>query len=209
MAWLSLDEGDNDPVRFWRHAAAALDRVRPGIAERVAPLLGPPKAPSLEGVVTALINELARDRGLEGGDALSYPREREHLVLARLLVAEQRADRALALLERLHAAAAGQQRTGSVIEVRVVQALALAASGEEAGALDAWTRRWHWPGARAISGTWAGPGPRRCKAQHDSAPHMTPAGQEQDGPSARQEELVSPTLLRPVSPRVPGARAPR
>ena len=40
-AWLSLDAGDNDPARFWRHAIAALDRVRPGIGERVTPLLGP------------------------------------------------------------------------------------------------------------------------------------------------------------------------
>ena len=59
VAWLSLDAGDNDPARFWRHAIAALDRVRPGIAERVAPLLGPPTPPSFEGLVTALINELA------------------------------------------------------------------------------------------------------------------------------------------------------
>lgn len=34
--WLSLDAGDNDPARFWRHAVAALDRARPGIGERVA-----------------------------------------------------------------------------------------------------------------------------------------------------------------------------
>ena len=33
VAWLSLDAGDNDPARFWRHAAAALDRARPGIAQ--------------------------------------------------------------------------------------------------------------------------------------------------------------------------------
>jgi LuxR family transcriptional regulator, maltose regulon positive regulatory protein len=59
VAWLSLDPGDNDPARFWRHVAAALDRVRPGVAERVAPLLGPPTPPSFEGLVTALINELA------------------------------------------------------------------------------------------------------------------------------------------------------
>ena len=59
VAWLALDAGDNDPARFWRHAAAALDRVRPGIAERVAPLLGPPAPPSFEGLVTALVNELA------------------------------------------------------------------------------------------------------------------------------------------------------
>ena len=59
VAWLSLDAGDNDPARFWRHAVAALDGVRPGIGERVGPLLGPPAPPSFEGLVTALINELA------------------------------------------------------------------------------------------------------------------------------------------------------
>src|SRR5580693_7272581 len=37
-AWLSLDVGDNDPARFWRHAVAALDRARPGIGDRLAPL---------------------------------------------------------------------------------------------------------------------------------------------------------------------------
>ena len=30
VAWLSLDQGDNDPARFWRHVIAALDRMRPG-----------------------------------------------------------------------------------------------------------------------------------------------------------------------------------
>jgi LuxR family transcriptional regulator, maltose regulon positive regulatory protein len=59
VAWLSLDEGDNDPARFWRHVAAALDRTQPGVADRVAPLLGGPQAPSLEAVVTALVNQLA------------------------------------------------------------------------------------------------------------------------------------------------------
>jgi LuxR family transcriptional regulator, maltose regulon positive regulatory protein len=59
VAWLSLDDGDNDPARFWRHATAALDEVRPGIADRVRPLLGPPSPGSFDGLVTALINELA------------------------------------------------------------------------------------------------------------------------------------------------------
>jgi LuxR family maltose regulon positive regulatory protein len=58
VAWLSLDEGDNDPARFWRHVAAALERAIPGISGRIGPLLE--SAPrSFEGVVTALINELA------------------------------------------------------------------------------------------------------------------------------------------------------
>jgi LuxR family maltose regulon positive regulatory protein len=59
VAWLSLDAGDNDPARFWRHAVAALDRVRPGISERMGPLLGPHASPSFEPLMTALINEVA------------------------------------------------------------------------------------------------------------------------------------------------------
>jgi LuxR family maltose regulon positive regulatory protein len=66
--WLSLDAGDNDPARFWRHAVAALDRARPGTGERVAPLLGPPAPSSFQGLVTALINELAGRPG--DGEAL-------------------------------------------------------------------------------------------------------------------------------------------
>jgi LuxR family maltose regulon positive regulatory protein len=60
VAWLSLDEADNDPARFWRHAAAALDTVCPGVAERVVGLLGGGLQPvSFEAVVAALVNELA------------------------------------------------------------------------------------------------------------------------------------------------------
>jgi LuxR family transcriptional regulator, maltose regulon positive regulatory protein len=62
-AWLSLDGGDNDPARFWRHAVAAMDRVRPGLDARLGPLLGPPAPASLEPLVTTLINELANGGG--------------------------------------------------------------------------------------------------------------------------------------------------
>jgi len=61
VAWLPLDAGDNDPARFWRHGVAALDQGRPGLADRVGPLLGPPAPSSYEGLVTALINELAAE----------------------------------------------------------------------------------------------------------------------------------------------------
>ena len=63
-AWLSLDAGDNDPARFWHHAVAALDRARPGTGERVAPQFGPPAPSSFQGLVTALINDLAADQAL-------------------------------------------------------------------------------------------------------------------------------------------------
>jgi LuxR family maltose regulon positive regulatory protein len=58
VAWLSLDAGDNDPARFWRHVAAALDRARPSLAARTHPLLGSPAPRLFEALVTVLINEL-------------------------------------------------------------------------------------------------------------------------------------------------------
>ena len=44
VAWLSLDEDDNDPSQFWRHVAAALDVHRPGLAEQIAAQLDAPPA---------------------------------------------------------------------------------------------------------------------------------------------------------------------
>src|SRR6202050_4235822 len=79
VAWLSLDAGDNDPVRFWRHVVAALDRARPGTGERVGPLLrASPSA--FEGLVTALINELAAQ---SGENAIVLVLDDYHLINAR------------------------------------------------------------------------------------------------------------------------------
>ena len=76
-AWLSLDGGDNDPARFWRHALAALDRARPGVGAWVGPLLGPPAPASFEPLVTALINELAAG---PGGDPVLLVLDDYHLI---------------------------------------------------------------------------------------------------------------------------------
>jgi LuxR family maltose regulon positive regulatory protein len=81
VAWLSLDAGDNDPARFWRHVVAALDRAQPGIGERVAPLLGAPPS-SFEGLVTALINELTARLG-ENENEIVLVLDDYHLVDAR------------------------------------------------------------------------------------------------------------------------------
>src|SRR5215813_3735518 len=67
-AWLSLDTADNDPARFWRYVAAALDRVRPGTDAQVMALLRGRHQPPLEAVATAVINELSVPG--EGGVAL-------------------------------------------------------------------------------------------------------------------------------------------
>jgi LuxR family maltose regulon positive regulatory protein len=73
----------------------------------------------------------ARERGLSVTDDLSYLREFEHITLARVLLAQytaKRAERSIQeatrLLERLLRAAEEGQRTGSVIEILVLQALA-------------------------------------------------------------------------------------
>jgi LuxR family transcriptional regulator, maltose regulon positive regulatory protein len=78
-----------------------------------------------------------QQRGLSPDDKPPYPQEAECLVLARVLLAQDRPAQALALLERLLAAAVSQDRTGSIIEIQALQALALAASGEENAAVDA------------------------------------------------------------------------
>src|SRR5579859_61371 len=73
VAWLGLDGGDSDPARFWRYVVAALEGALPGLAGRVGPL--PPG--SFEGLVTALINELAAD---PGGDEVLLVLDDYHLV---------------------------------------------------------------------------------------------------------------------------------
>jgi LuxR family transcriptional regulator, maltose regulon positive regulatory protein len=57
--------------------------------------------------------------------------------VASVLLAQGRPGPALALLDRLHAAAAAQDRTGSLIEIGALRALALAASGDADRAVDA------------------------------------------------------------------------
>jgi LuxR family maltose regulon positive regulatory protein len=78
-----------------------------------------------------------RERGLSVTDEPSYPREGEYLVLARVLLATHRPDQALRLLGWLYDLAVTQGRMGSVIEVRVLQALGLAASGDQTASLRA------------------------------------------------------------------------
>ncbi len=84
----------------------------------------------------------ARERGLSVEDDLSYLHEFEHITLARLLLAQyatQRAERSLhdatRLLERLRRAAEAGKRSGSVIEILVLQALAQQVRGDIPAAL--------------------------------------------------------------------------
>jgi LuxR family transcriptional regulator, maltose regulon positive regulatory protein len=77
----------------------------------------------------------AAERGLDVSDEPSYPRERDHLVLARVLLAQHAPKRTLELLARLRTLAAAQGRTGSLIEIQALQVVALHAAGNQAAAL--------------------------------------------------------------------------
>ena len=84
----------------------------------------------------------AREHGLSVDDDLSYLREFEHITLARLLLArhedecaERSVHEAIRLLERLVLAAEEGGRTGRVIEIVMLQALAYHAQGDMPAAL--------------------------------------------------------------------------
>ena len=59
VAWLSLDEGDNDPARFLTYLVAALQTIAPKIGEGVLAALQSPQPPPTESILTTLLNEIA------------------------------------------------------------------------------------------------------------------------------------------------------
>jgi LuxR family maltose regulon positive regulatory protein len=63
-AWLSLDKADNDPIRLWTYAIAALQKVQEGIGTAALAALQSPQPPAIEALLTILINDIA-DRGSE------------------------------------------------------------------------------------------------------------------------------------------------
>jgi LuxR family transcriptional regulator, maltose regulon positive regulatory protein len=58
VAWLSLDERDNDPALFWTYLVAALKTAVPGIGGSALPLLESPQPP-MEAALGSLLNDLS------------------------------------------------------------------------------------------------------------------------------------------------------
>ena len=58
VAWLSLDEGDNDPTRFLTYLVAALQTIAANIGKGVLAILQSPQPPPTESILTTLLNEI-------------------------------------------------------------------------------------------------------------------------------------------------------
>jgi LuxR family maltose regulon positive regulatory protein len=62
IAWLSLDEGDNDPTRFWAAVLAALRTCLPRVGEVALAMLHSPQPPPLPTTLTTLLHDLSAVR---------------------------------------------------------------------------------------------------------------------------------------------------
>jgi LuxR family maltose regulon positive regulatory protein len=59
LAWVSLDDGDNDPVRFWDYFSAALKTFRLAAGDAASSVLHSGQSYNIEAVLTSLINDVA------------------------------------------------------------------------------------------------------------------------------------------------------
>jgi LuxR family transcriptional regulator, maltose regulon positive regulatory protein len=63
VAWLSLDEGDNDTTRFFAYLVAALRRIDSSLGQATLDFLVAPRLPAASTLMTPLINDLALNSG--------------------------------------------------------------------------------------------------------------------------------------------------
>ena len=61
VAWLSLDEGDNDPALFWTYVVSALQATRTGIGSNALALIQSSDSSNLEQFLALLVNNLVQD----------------------------------------------------------------------------------------------------------------------------------------------------
>ena len=59
VAWVSLDEGDNDPTRFWMYVVEAFRTVEPEVGAIALQALQRPSADLYRAVLPSLLNELS------------------------------------------------------------------------------------------------------------------------------------------------------
>src|SRR5436305_8619727 len=160
LAWVSLDEGDNDPIRFWTYVISALNPLHPGVGETPLALMYGSSSPPIGDVLASLVNALIQlptetvlvldDYHLIEAqpihDALTYLVEHLppnlHLVIASrsdplLPLARLRARGALTELR-----AANLRFTTDETTTYLTEVMGLSLSAEQVAALEARTEGW-------------------------------------------------------------------
>ena len=59
VTWLSLDDADNDPTRFWTYVIASIGKIHPDLGQGALALLESSQTPPITSVITALINDVS------------------------------------------------------------------------------------------------------------------------------------------------------
>ena len=143
VAMARVAQADGDPDE----AVDLLDRAeqlyRPGFFPDVRPIAAIKTRIRIAHGKLADAADWAQERGVSTTDDASYLSEFDHLTFVRLLLAQHRVqpdtaaiDQAAGLLGRLHASAATSGRAGSLLEIRLLQALAHDAQGHRPQALE-------------------------------------------------------------------------
>ncbi len=148
--------------------------------------------------------------GLTPEDQPSYQREWEYLTLVRLLLAQHRADETITLLRRLLNMAENGKRTGSMIEILLLQALAHQALGQTQQALFQLTQALHLAQAHGYARLFLDEGPALCTLLHQAAARqfvpeyacaLLAQFPDTEAPSSVGERTELPLHLAPLSPR--------
>lgn len=130
LAQARLKESDTK----WDEALRLLDEARQSYVKHPVPILQPVEARKariyLKQGRLGKAQAWARERGLSVTDEASYLKEYELLTLARIRLVECTFENVSELLEQLLALAEAQSRTGSVIEILLIQALFYKAQGD-------------------------------------------------------------------------------
>jgi LuxR family maltose regulon positive regulatory protein len=58
IAWLALDDGDNDLLGFWRYVDASIQSIDSRIGENLRPALTSMQAPVIQQIITGLVNDI-------------------------------------------------------------------------------------------------------------------------------------------------------
>ena len=140
---------EGDPQEAILLLAQAEQLYRPGFFPDVRPIAAMKARVWITHGNLSQAADWAQDRGVSATDDPSYLSEFDHLTLVRLLIAQHREhpqtgwlDQAVRMLDRQHEAAETSGRAGSLVEIRMLQALAQDAQGHRPRALLSLGQAW-------------------------------------------------------------------